>query len=104
MSEKATQNKTPAAELTRRGLLRALATGAAAAGAVAIAGRTSDADEIEIRDLGAGGEPKTTICHKPGTPAEKTMEVPDSAVADHLDHGDLLGDCNFFPPPAVRVA
>ena len=36
---------------------------------------------------------KVTICHKPGTPAEKTMQVPASAVAGHLAHGDVLGPC-----------
>ena len=36
---------------------------------------------------------KVTICHKPGTPAEKTLKVPPSAVAGHLGHGDHLGKC-----------
>jgi hypothetical protein len=36
---------------------------------------------------------KATICHKPGTPDEKTMEVAQSAVAGHLRHGDHLGPC-----------
>jgi hypothetical protein len=36
---------------------------------------------------------KVTICHKPGTPAEKTKEVPQSAVDGHLGHGDHLGPC-----------
>jgi hypothetical protein len=36
---------------------------------------------------------KETICHKPGTPDEKTMEVSHSAVDSHLRHGDLLGPC-----------
>ena len=36
---------------------------------------------------------KVTICHKPGTPAEKTMQVPESAVAGHLAHGDVEGSC-----------
>src|SRR5918998_2855002 len=36
---------------------------------------------------------KVTICHKPGTPAEKTMEVPKSAVDGHLRHGDHRGPC-----------
>ena len=36
---------------------------------------------------------KVTICHKPGTPAEKTMEVPHSAVDGHLGHGDHPGPC-----------
>jgi hypothetical protein len=36
---------------------------------------------------------KVTICHKPGTPAEKTMQVPEPAVKGHLGHGDHLGPC-----------
>lgn len=36
---------------------------------------------------------KVTICHKPGTPAEKTMEVPQPAVQGHLNHGDYIGEC-----------
>ncbi len=40
----------------------------------------------------AGGS-KTVICHKPGTPAEGIIEVSDSAVPAHLDHGDSLGTC-----------
>jgi len=39
------------------------------------------------------GHSLVTICHKPGTPAQKTMNVPDSAVAGHLGHGDILGSC-----------
>jgi hypothetical protein len=39
------------------------------------------------------GEGDVTICHKPGTPAEKTMTVPRSALQSHLDHGDALGPC-----------
>jgi cytoskeletal protein RodZ len=36
---------------------------------------------------------KVTICHKPGTPEEKTIEVSQSAVDRHLGHGDRLGPC-----------
>src|SRR3989344_8597565 len=38
-------------------------------------------------------EEKITICHKPGTPAEKTMEIPEDALDGHLDHGDYVGVC-----------
>jgi alpha-tubulin suppressor-like RCC1 family protein len=37
---------------------------------------------------------KTAICHKPGTPAEKTLYVPPSALNGHLGHGDTLGSCS----------
>jgi hypothetical protein len=36
---------------------------------------------------------KVTICHKPGTPDEQTIEVSQSAVNSHLRHGDQLGQC-----------
>jgi hypothetical protein len=35
-----------------------------------------------------------TICHKPGTPAEKTKTIPRSALPGHLGHGDTIGPCN----------
>lgn len=34
-----------------------------------------------------------TICHKPGTPAQKTMVIPIQALAGHLGHGDTIGPC-----------
>jgi hypothetical protein len=36
---------------------------------------------------------KVTICHKPGTPDEKTLRVPESALGAHLGHGDTRGPC-----------
>ncbi|MCV0366220.1 MAG: choice-of-anchor C family protein [Nitrosopumilus sp.] len=36
---------------------------------------------------------KVTICHKPDTPAEKTLRVPEAALKGHLKHGDTLGPC-----------
>jgi hypothetical protein len=41
-----------------------------------------------------GGNDKVTICHKPGTPAQKTKSVPASALNDHLGHGDTTGACS----------
>ena len=32
---------------------------------------------------------KITICHKPGTPAEKTIKVSVNSLKGHLGHGDL---------------
>jgi hypothetical protein len=46
-----------------------------------------DCDEDEDE----GG--KVTICHKPGTPAEKTKRIPLSALGGHLGHGDYRGPC-----------
>lgn len=40
-----------------------------------------------------GGNGLVTMCHKPGTPAEQTIQVPQSAVAAHLNHGDTMGPC-----------
>jgi len=34
--------------------------------------------------------PKASICHKPGTPAEKILTVGSPAIAGHLRHGDTL--------------
>lgn len=41
-----------------------------------------------------GDDGKVKLCHKPGTNAEKTLEVPASAVPGHLGHGDVLGECD----------
>lgn len=39
------------------------------------------------------GPVEVTLCHKPGTGAEKTISVPAPAVPGHLGHGDYLGEC-----------
>lgn len=44
-----------------------------------------------------------TICHKPGTPAEKTLELPQAALKGHLGHGDQLGACPDSPPSPIPV-
>jgi prepilin-type N-terminal cleavage/methylation domain-containing protein len=38
-------------------------------------------------------EDYVTICHKPGTSAQKTMTIPKSALEGHLGHGDYIGTC-----------
>lgn len=45
----------------------------------------------------AVGADKVTICHKPGTPAERTITVALAAVAAHAAHGDYLGECGTGP-------
>lgn len=45
-----------------------------------------------------------TICHSPGTPAEKTLTLPRPAADAHIEHGDRLGHCQSgipcdVPPP-----
>ena len=49
----------------------------------------------------AGGD-KVTVCHKPGTEAEKTLEIAVSALPAHLAHGDREGQCGA--PSAGCVA
>jgi hypothetical protein len=48
---------------------------------------------------------RITICHKPGTPAQKTLVLPEPAIPGHLEHGDTLGPCGGSPlvAPVARV-
>lgn len=39
---------------------------------------------------------EVTICHKPGSPAEKTLLLPPQAVNSHIEHGDYVGACGSF--------
>jgi hypothetical protein len=41
-----------------------------------------------------GGVMKIAVCHKPGSPAQKTLVIPTTAVAGHLRHGDYIGACH----------
>jgi len=52
-------------------------------------------DEIQaIYNAGSAGKcKKVKICHKPGTPAQRTLEIPVQALAGHLGHGDTIGSC-----------
>ena len=43
--------------------------------------------------------PKVTVCHKPDTPAERTIQIASSALQSHLAHGDLEGDCDGWVCP-----
>jgi hypothetical protein len=54
---------------------------------------------VAIVPVSAAPKDKVTICHMPGTPDQKTMQVPAAAVAGHLSHGDYVGECDEEPPP-----
>ncbi len=40
-------------------------------------------------DLASAKANKVEVCHKPGTPAAKILNVPEQAVPGHLGHGDF---------------
>ena len=40
-----------------------------------------------------GPPEKVTICHKYGTPAQKSLTLPYQATEKHMVHGDTLGAC-----------
>lgn len=46
------------------------------------------------------GHVPVEVCHKPGSPAEKSLTVDESAVPGHLGHGDYLGECVTAPSPS----
>src|SRR5215216_5274445 len=73
-------------------LARALAEGSISRrGALKLFAGTAIAALIPSRVLAQ--QQKVTICHKPGTPDEETIEVSQSAVASHVRHGDHPGPC-----------
>jgi len=49
-----------------------------------------------------GSPERVTICHKPGTPAQKTLSLPSPAVGAHLAHGDALGPCGGGDVPCTE--
>jgi hypothetical protein len=56
----------------------------------------------------SGPPQMVTLCHAPGTPAEKTLTLPEPAATAHLRHGDRLGTCEAgvpcgAPPPIPEV-
>ena len=79
------------AEMTAmRRLLLVLLLGAAVAGACAIP---------VVASQGDGPPDQVVICHKPGTPAEKTMTLPRPAAENHIrSHGDTAGPCEGYIP------
>ena len=41
----------------------------------------------------AQSDEKVEVCHKPGTPAEHSIEVNQNALGAHEAHGDSVGEC-----------
>lgn len=67
---------------------------------------TAPAAVSEARFSGAAaarapGPVGMTLCHKPGTPAQQILSLPEPAVPAHLRHGDSLGGCDLPPPGAT---
>lgn len=54
--------------------------------------------------LAQAAQEKVTICHKPGTPAEKTMQVAGPAVSAHIAHGDTMGPCGPAPTTTTSTS
>ncbi len=48
---------------------------------------------VKTEEVAATQNDNIVICHKPGDPAEKTMNISDAALPGHLKHGDLMGPC-----------
>ena len=49
----------------------------------------------------SGPPAMVTICHSPGTAAEKTLTLPQPAADAHIRHGDRLGSCETGVPCAA---
>lgn len=56
----------------------------------------------------SGGQPpgppdRVTVCHKPGTPVQKTLTLPRKTAEKHIaNHGDTLGAC-LVPPDRSEI-
>ena len=51
----------------------------------------------------AGASEKVSVCHKPDTPAERTLEISPSALAAHVGHGDVEGACGATAPTTLTT-
>ena len=56
-----------------------------------------DSEDEPSEDEPTEDEPvkKTVVCHKPGTPAQKNLVLPASAIPAHINHGDSEGGCDI---------
>jgi hypothetical protein len=56
-----------------------------------------------------GGTGKVDVCHLVGNGSYRSINVAESAIATHLEHGDMLvgggvtGDCEILPVPDVLL-
>lgn len=56
---------------------------------------SKETTQEEIAGVAKNKQAKVMLCHyDPVTKSSKTIEVPQNAVAGHLAHGDLEGDCS----------
>ena len=55
---------------------------------VTVTSPASDPEEGPEEDSEDEPEEKFIICHKPGTPAQQNLAIPESALAAHIEHGD----------------
>lgn len=85
-----------AAGTTRRRVLGGVV--AAIAGGMALTADGANARKRAKAQKNGKGQDKVEICHKPGTPDEKTIRVAEPAVKAHLKHGDTLGACPCANP------
>jgi len=54
---------------------------------------------VSVAQADPPGHDKVTICHKPGTTDQKTMQMTKTALPAHIRHGDSMGACGGPPPP-----
>jgi len=59
---------------------------------------------VYVSNNTSGTSGKTIMCHKPGTNAQKTMDISNSAVSGHLNHGDYVGACTGDPSYNSSIA
>ncbi|MCX6175304.1 MAG: hypothetical protein NTZ27_11180 [Ignavibacteriales bacterium] len=59
---------------------------------------------VYVSNNTSGTSGKTILCHKPGTPAQKTMDILNSAVSGHIGHGDTYGTCSGDPAYNSTIA
>lgn len=76
-------------------LRRKLGASACVLGAALTFAATAGADgqPPPPNDNDNGNADRTAVCHKPGTPAQKVLYVPQQAHPGHGGHGDPPSEC-----------